>query len=221
MRRYIAITALSLLFLVLYLPRYASAGNISGNVKVKGLRSPANVLVYVTKAAPVSVDVSAAKFDMDQRNLTFIPHILPLLVGSSVQFPNNDKVAHNVFSLSRTKTFNLGSYKPGASKTVVFDKPGIVELRCDVHAEMAAYILVMKNPYWAITDEKGQFRIPDTEYLERHSIKGIKELPPGEYSLKTWHEKLKSQKIAVDVPESGKVSIQLDLTRGAPSTLYK
>lgn len=221
MKKYVNITALILFFLALRLPGYAFAGDITGTIKVKGLRSPADVLVYVTKATPVSVDLSAAKFVMDQRDLTFVPHILPILVGSSVQFPNNDKVAHNVFSLSRAKTFNLGSYKPGEGKTVLFDSPGIVELRCDVHAEMAAYILVMKNPYWAITDAKGQFRIPDTEYLERHSMKGIKDLPPGKYFLKTWHEKLKSEKIAVDVLENGEVSIQLDLTRGVPSVLYK
>jgi plastocyanin len=207
--------------LLLYLPNRVFAGSITGTVNVKGLRSPANVLVYIAKAPSVDVDVSAAKSVMDQRDLTFIPHVLPILVGSAVQFPNNDKVAHNVFSLSRTKTFNFGSYGPGESKTVLFDKPGVVELRCDVHAEMSAYILVMRNPYWALTDDKGHFKIPDREYLEQHGVKGLKDLPPGSYVVKTWNEKLKTQEATVEVPRDGEVSLQLDLTRGAPSALYK
>jgi plastocyanin len=207
--------------LVLSLPSRSLAGTITGTVRVSGLPSPANVLVYVAKAPSANVDLSGAKFVMDQRDLTFIPHVLPVLVGSSVQFPNNDKVAHNVFSLSRTKPFNFGSYGPGVSKTVVFDKAGVVELRCDVHAEMSAYILVMENPYWSVTDEKGQFKIPDQADLAQHGIKGLKDLPPGTYVLKTWNEKLKTQEATVVVPKDGEVTLQLDLTRGAPSALYK
>jgi plastocyanin len=202
-------------------PVLAAAGKISGTVNTKGLRTPANVLVYLSEAPPASGDLSRVKFVMDQRNLEFIPHVLPVLVGAAVEFPNNDQVEHNIFSMSRTKEFNLGSYKAGESKTVVFDKPGIVELRCDVHAEMAAYILVMKNPYFALTDEKGRFEIPDSSYLNRIGLTGTENLPPGEYFLKTWHEKLKTQSEAVVVPENGDVTIQLDLSRGVPGVLYK
>ena len=209
------------LLLFLCLPWSAHAQGIKGTVKVKGLRSPANVLVYVTKAPVPEMDLSGAKFVMDQRNLTFIPHILPVLVGATVHFPNNDKVNHNVFSLSRTKKFNLGSYAAGESKTVVFDKPGIVEMRCDVHAEMAAYIMVMKNPFWAVTDDQGRFQIPDPEYLKQHGIKGVKGLPPGKYVIKTWHEKLRTAKKAVVIPKAGEVSLELKLTRGTPGVLYK
>ena len=209
------------LALLLNLPGEAFAGGIMGTVKVTGLRSPADVLVYIAKAPPAAIDLSGAKFVMDQRDLTFIPHVLHIPVGSTVQFPNNDKVAHNVFSLSRTKPFNFGSYGPGESKSVLFDQPGIVELRCDVHAEMAAYILVLENPYWAVTDDQGHFKIPDTAYLEQHGINGVKDLPPGSYVVKTWHEKLKSHRTTVEVPKEGEVSLELDLTRGAPGVLYK
>jgi plastocyanin len=207
--------------LFLYLPGQAMAGKITGTVKVKGLRSPDNILIYIVKAPSVHMDLSKTKFIMDQQNLTFIPHILPVPVGATVHFPNNDKVNHNIFSLSRTNKFNLGSYKPGESKIVRFDKPGIVELRCDVHAEMAAYIMVLKNPYFAITDDQGRFEIPDSKHLEQNGIKEIKNLPPGKYVLKTWHEKLKSKKQAVIVPDNGDISIHLDLTRGTPGVLYK
>jgi len=205
----------------LYLPGQVIAGNIKGAVKVKGLRTPENILVYLSKAPPAAENLSKAKFVMDQRNLEFVPQVLPILVGATVDFPNNDKVDHNVFSMSRTKKFNLGSYTAGESKSVVFDKPGIVELRCDVHAEMAAYILVMKNPYFAVTDKQGQFEIPDSSHLEQTGLTGVKGLAPGKYFIKSWHQKLKSQKQAVVVPENGVVTIQLDLTRGTPGVLYK
>ena len=207
--------------LLLYLPAQAGAGSITGTVKVRGLRSPANILVYLNKAPAVAVDLSGAQFVMDQRNLTFLPHILPVPVGATVSFPNNDKVDHNVFSLSRTKKFSLGSYKPGEIKTVRFDKPGFVELRCDVHAEMLAYIMIMKSPYFAVTDAKGRFEIPDLNLLEQVGIQGITNIPPGKHFIKTWHEKLKTKKQAVTLPDDGKVAVQLDLMRGTPSVLYK
>ena len=221
MRKCGVMVFLLVVFILTVSPGLAAAGKISGTVNTKGLRTPANVLVYLSEAPPVSGDLSRVKFVMDQRNLEFIPHVLPVLVGSAVEFPNNDKVEHNIFSMSRTKQFNLGSYKAGESKTVVFDKPGIVELRCDVHAEMAAYILVIKNPYFAVTDEQGRFEIPDSSYLNQIGLTGIKNLSPGEYFVKTWHEKLKTQSEAVVVPENGDVTIQLDLTRGVPGVLYK
>ena len=207
--------------LLLYLPAQAGAGSLTGTVKVRGLRTPANILVYFYKAPAVAVDLSGARFVMDQRNLTFLPHILPVPVGATVSFPNNDKVDHNVFSLSRTKKFSLGSYKPGEIKTVRFDKPGFVELRCDVHAEMLAYIMIMKNPYFAVTDAKGRFEIPDLNLLEQAGIQGITNILPGKHFIKTWHEKLKTKKQAVTIPDDGKVAVQLDLMRGTPSVLYK
>jgi plastocyanin len=202
-------------------PPNAIAGKIEGTVKVQGLRTPANVVVYLGKPQSTDVDLSKTNFVMDQRNLEFFPHVLPVPVGSSIVFPNNDKVDHNVFSMSRTKKFNLGSYKPGESKTIVFDKPGIVELRCDVHAEMAAYILVMKSPYFAVTDKKGTFQIPDENYLQQAGLEDLADLVPGKYSIKTWHEKLKTQKKAIAVPEDGEVTLQFSLKRGVPGVLYK
>ena len=221
MRRFSYIVFSLVFVLTIYLPGQALAGKITGIVKVKGLRSPVDILVYVVKAPAVHEDLSKIKFTMDQQNLTFIPHILPIPVGATVDFPNNDKVNHNIFSLSRTKKFNLGSYKPGESKSVRFDKPGIVELRCDVHAEMAAYIMVLKNSYFSVTDDQGRFEIPDSKYLEQHHIKGIKNLSPGKYVLKIWHEKLKPQKQIVTIPEKGDISVEITAVRGTPGVLYK
>ena len=221
MRKYLTFVFSIVFFTILFFSDQVIAGNIKGTVKVKGLRTPENVLVYLTKAPPGAEDLSKVKFVMDQHNLEFVPHVLPILVGATVDFPNNDKVDHNVFSMSRTQKFNLGSYTAGESKSVVFDKPGIVELRCDVHAEMAAYILVMQNPYFAVTDKQGRFEIPDSRTLEPAGFTGVKDLAPGKYFVKTWHEKLETQKQAVIVPENGDVTIQLDLIRGTPGILYK
>ena len=221
MRKYFVIVLLFAFLILIYLPGLALAGKIKGKVKVKGLRSPANVLVYLTKAPSGSTDQSKTDFVMDQRNLEFRPHVLPVLVGATVQFPNNDEVDHNIFSMSRTKKFNLGSYKPGDSKAVLFDKPGIVELRCDVHAEMAAYILVMKNPYFAVTDKKGNFQIPDVNYLQQAGLEDLPDLAPGKYFIKSWHEKLKTQKESITITENVDVSVQINLKRGVPSVLYK
>lgn len=221
LRRYFVFVLLFAFLILIYFAGLALAGKIKGTVKVKGLRSPDNILVYLTKAPSGSMDLSKTNFVMDQRNLEFKPHVLPVLVGSTVRFPNNDQVDHNIFSMSRTKGFNLGSYKPGDSKAVLFDKPGIVELRCDVHAEMAAYILVMKNPYFAVTDKKGNFQIPDPNYLQQAGLGDLTDLAPGKYIVKTWHEKLKTQKKAAAVSEDGDVTVQLNLKRGVPGVLYK
>jgi hypothetical protein len=86
---------------------------------------------------------------------------------------------------------------------------------------MAAYILVMKNPYWARTDEKGRFEIPDSDDLKNLGVSEIEDLPPGKYFLKTWHEKLRSKRTSVMVEKDGDIDLQLDLTRGTPSVLYK
>ena len=221
MRRYFVVVLLFAFLLLIYFPGLALAGKIKGTVKVKGLRSPANVLVYLTKAPSGSMDLSKTNFVMDQLNLEFRPHVLPVLVGSTVQFPNNDQVDHNIFSMSRTKKFNLGSYKPGDSKAVLFEKPGIVELRCDVHAEMAAYILVMNNPYFAVTDKNGNFRIPDASYLQQAGLEELADLATGKYFIKTWHEKLKTQKEAITITDDGDVTVELNLKRGVPGVLYK
>ena len=221
MRRYFVVVLLFAFLLLIYFPGLALAGKIKGTVKVKGLRSPANVLVYLTKAPSGSMDLSNTNFVMDQLNLEFRPHVLPVLVGSTVQFPNNDQVDHNIFSMSRTKKFNLGSYKPGDSKAVLFEKPGIVELRCDVHAEMAAYILVMNNPYFAVTDKNGNFRIPDASYLQQAGLEELADLATGKYFIKTWHEKLKTQKEAITITDDGDVTVELNLKRGVPGVLYK
>jgi plastocyanin len=96
---------------------------------------------------------------LDQRNLSFSPHVLAVRVGASVDFPNNDRVFHNVFSFRDGKKFDLGLYPVGVQKPVVFDKPGLSRIFCNIHPNMAAYVFAVDSPYFGVTDERGAFAI--------------------------------------------------------------
>src|SRR5207244_9877814 len=124
---------------------------------------------------------------MDQRNETFVPHVLAIMTGTTVDFPNSDKFYHNVFSLSRARSFDLGRYAVGRSKSVRFDRPGIVRVFCDIHSHMSAFILVFTHPFFAVTDAEGHYRIDD--------------VPPGNYSVVAWNEGLPSETKPVAVPD--------------------
>jgi plastocyanin len=165
-------------------------GSIEGKVENGLLRS--NPAVVYVADAPGDFPPPKEPAVMDQEKLTFIPKVLPILVGSTVNCPNNDKVQHNIFSPPKSaKQFNLGLYPPGASKDLVFEKPGVVPLLCNVHAEMSGFIVVLPNPYFAATDKEGTFKIED--------------VPAGKYKLTFWHEKLRPKTVDVTVT-AGKTS---------------
>jgi plastocyanin len=138
---------------------------------------------------------------MDQRDETFVPHVLAIMVGTTVEFPNNDKTYHNVFSLSRVKSFDLGRYPAGRSKALIFDRPGIVRVFCEIHSHMSAFILVFSHRFFAVTDTDGRFRIDD--------------LPPGTYTVNVWNEAMDGQSRSVTVPSGGgEVELDFSLARG-------
>lgn len=135
---------------------------------------------------------------MDQRSLTFVPHVLPILVGTTVDFLNSDGVLHNLHAFVRGATlFNIALPKYLKKKSVVFHQEGSVLLLCDVHHEMSAYILVLQNPYFVLTNEEGTFT--------------IKDVPPGRYTVKTWHENLKPQSQEVELTEGQTATIHFKL----------
>jgi plastocyanin len=138
-----------------------------------------NVVVYLDTAPPAAepVDVPLRTLAIAQRNETFVPHVLAVLAGSTVQFPNADPVFHNVFSLSSARSFDLGRYPRGASKSVRFDKRGIVQVFCHIHSDMSAIVLVLGNPFFAVPDAAGRYRLDG--------------VPPGDYRLVVWHERIK------------------------------
>ena len=133
---------------------------------------------------------------MDQRDETFVPHVLAITAGTTVDFPNSDHIYHNVFSLSKTKSFDLGRYAMGHSKAIRFDRPGIVRVFCDIHSHMNAFILVFNHPFFAITDIEGRYRIDN--------------VPPGNYGVIAWNEGISSDPKPVTVPSGG--ATELDFT---------
>jgi plastocyanin len=136
---------------------------------------------------------------LDQRNETFVPHVLAIVAGTTVDFPNNDKTYHNVFSLSSTKTFDLGRYAVGRSKSVRFDRPGIVRVFCDIHSHMSAFILVFSHRYFAVTDDEGRFRLEN--------------VPPGSYTVIAWNESAPSESRRLVVGDSG-ADVEANFTLG-------
>ena len=134
---------------------------------------------------------------MGQKGLVFAPHILPVLKGTTVDFTNDDSVAHNVFTPPGAATrFNLGLYGVGVKKTVTFDQLGEVPLLCNVHPEMLAYVIVLQNPYFALTENAGKYE--------------IKNVPSGTYKLKVWHEKLQETAKDVTVEEGKTVTVDFE-----------
>lgn len=126
---------------------------------------------------------------MDQQGLRFVPHVLAIQAGTTVEFANNDPLAHNVFSISRPKRFNLGLYGRGTSRRVRFDEPGVVQLLCNVHQEMSAFIIVVKGPYFARTEKDGGFH--------------IESVPSGRHRLRVWHEGMEERSYEIEVAKTG------------------
>src|SRR6266568_2083790 len=133
---------------------------------------PPLAVVYLDGSFPQPASLPTK--EVTQKDLTFIPALLPVRVGTKVEFPNLDDTYHNIFSYSPAKRFDLGRYRPDERPipSVIFDKPGLVTLRCDIHEHMRGLILVLNTPYFVMTDTAGRFRLD--------------KLPPGHYTLKAW-----------------------------------
>lgn len=162
---------------------------LRGQVTCRGVASCDGAVVYVERIPGRTY--APARAVMDQMRLTFVPHVLPIVTGTTVAFPNSDDVRHNVFSPSAAKRFNLGIYPAGDTRHVVFDRAGVVELLCNVHPEMSAYVLVIDTPFAATVGTDGAF-----------AISGV---PPGTYTVVAWHERLQPQRQSVTVGEGGTV----------------
>lgn len=157
--------------------------------------------------APLAAVLPAAPRDQrvktTQRNANFEPHVLPVVVGTTVRWPNEDDIFHNVFSMSDAKEFDLGYYKKEKVPEVRFDRVGRVDVFCAIHTKMHCIILVVPNPFFARADEKGRFV--------------IKDVPAGTYKVRAWHERLPSQTREIVVPATGEVRVEFALGVGQPS----
>jgi plastocyanin len=147
--------------------------------------SPPVGIVYLEGAFPKPS--SLPKKEVAQKDLAFLPSLLPVRVGTRVEFPNLDDTYHNIFSYSPAKRFDLGRYRPEERPipSVVFDKPGLVTLRCEIHEHMRGLILVLDTPYFTLTDADGRFRLSG--------------LPSGRYTLKAWIDSKTTRQQSVEL----------------------
>ena len=173
------------------------AGTITGKIKCRASLDHSNAVIYAEKIFKESVSPPKNPVVLDQINLTFVPHVLPVVAGTTVSFPNSDEVRHNVFSPSPAKRFNLGTYPRGVTRQVTFDKPGEVALLCNVHVEMSAYVLVLETAYSAVSATDGSY--------------SLKNLPSGKYTVTAWHERFRSVSQPVEIKGTETVPLNFDL----------
>lgn len=176
----------------------AWAGDVTGKVTAQGIRSPENIVVYIDSIPGKTFTPPAQAPVMNQKDLAFVPHVLPVLKGTTVEFRNDDPVGHNVYwpaiNHNRKLAHNMGTWPQGISKAFTFNDLGDVPLLCNVHPEMSGYIYVAPTPYFAVTDKEGRYT--------------IKDVPPGTYTLKAWSEEAKPVSQAVTVG-AGTVTVNL------------
>jgi plastocyanin len=192
-------------------PALASSGSIRGRVELRRVPPPVEPRVAVSElgmpaprdlpdrrrsvvyleTAPRGAfeDAERPRATLDQRNQTFVPYVLAVVVGTTVDFPNNDRTYHNVFSFSKARRFDLGRYGRGESKSIRFDEPGVVRVFCEIHSHMSAFVLVFAHRYFAVTDADGRYHIDD--------------VPPGTYTVVAWTDGEAREARAVRVPEGG------------------
>lgn len=184
-----------ILAVVLTLSLAASAGTITG--KVSGVNGES--VIYVDTIQGKTFPAPSEKPVMDQKGLMFQPHLMVVQQGTTVEFLNSDKVAHNVFwtSVSGNKKLghNLGTWPQGEKRAFKFDNPGSIALLCNVHPEMAGYIVVVPTPYYATSDKSGNYKIEN--------------VPDGSYTVTAWHEGGKPQSKPVTVSGDTKADFTL------------
>jgi plastocyanin len=183
------------IIVVLSLSLLATAGTISG--KVSGVTGES--VVYVDAIQGKTFPAPSKSPVIDQKGLMFQPHLTVVQQGTTVEFLNSDKVAHNVFwtSVGGNKKLghNLGTWPQGEKRAFKFDNPGVAPLLCNVHPEMSAYVVVVPTPYYATTDKSGEYKIEN--------------IPDGSYTVTAWHEGAKNQSKPVNVSGDTKADFTL------------
>lgn len=176
--------------------RAADNGSVTGTITAKGLSTNADIVVSL-EAAGLAVKPASATMEMDQKGKVFVPHVLPIVKGTSVKFLNSDPFAHNVFSPEGK--YDLGSWQQGQSKEHTFPTVGVYTQLCRIHPEMEAFVVVLDTPYFAKTDQTGAFQIPN--------------VPAGRYTLVAWSAKLKPAKQPVTVEAGKPTTMQVILSK--------
>ncbi len=182
----------SALFCLVFFAASGKAGDIKGKVTTTGISSAKSIVVYIDAIPGKTFDPPNHPVVMDQKHMTFIPHVLVVAQGTTVDFLNSDATQHNVFwpNISGNKKLagNLGTWPQGQKKSFTFKNVGAAPLLCNVHSEMSGYVVVVPTSYFAVTDSAGDYE--------------IKNVPAGHYTLKTWSEEGKPTTQSVEVPSS-------------------
>ncbi|HJZ87028.1 MAG TPA: hypothetical protein VKN99_17770 [Polyangia bacterium] len=154
-------------------------GTLTGTLKLEGPYASAGgaAVVALTPQAGPRRPHRPGHYTMEQLQKNFRPHVLAVAVGSTVAFPNHDVFFHNVFSLSPAKKFDLGVFDQNKSRDVTFEQPGVVQILCNLHALMMGWIVVLDEPYFTLVEDGSRFTMRD--------------LPPGRYRVRVWHERSK------------------------------
>ena len=217
LRRRILFGACLLLSAIVAGAQSPETGTIAGHIKLTArVRAPLPANAYPSRAigkheAPAAPEIRnvvvylkdpgfkgalpASRVELHQENETFVPHVLAITKGSTVDFPNDDPFFHNVFSLSSAATFNLGRYPRGKSKPQTFNKAGLVKVFCDIHSHMSASILVLDHPFFAIPGTDGNYE--------------IRNVPAGQYTIIGWHERVGERSASVRVEAGRPVTVDL------------
>jgi plastocyanin len=174
------------------------AGDLHGKVVCKGVRDSGDAVVSIAAVPGKTFPAPKEHARIDQSNLVFVPHVLPVLVGTTVDFLNSDAVLHNVFTPEAcAEKFNLGTWPKGQIRSYEFKKECVAALLCKVHPEMEAFVVAVPTPYFALTKADGSYQIPD--------------VPDGVYTVKVWHPKLKATQKSVTV--SGPTAAEFEISR--------
>jgi plastocyanin len=194
----------SLIFssLVLWCSGAGNSATISAKVELAFSHDPnvrkhldySGVVVWLEPVSGAGATPQARHAEMLQKNKTFSPHVLAITLGTTVDFPNRDFIFHNAFSNYNGETFDIGLYPPHTTKAIAFNRPGVVRVFCNIHPTMSAVIVVLKSPYFSVSDRSGAIQIAD--------------VPPGSYRLRVFHERATEQTLEalsriVEVPPEG------------------
>jgi plastocyanin len=169
------------------LPGKVVAATITGQVQLVLSQDPnvrkhadySGVVVWLEPLEGTALPAKVRHAEMVQKDKTFSPHVLPVMVGTSVDFPNNDPIFHNAFSNYNGQIFDIGLYPPGTSRSISFRREGVVRVFCNIHPTMSAVIVVLKSPYYAVSNKSGAFE-----------LRGV---PDGSYRMRVFHERATEQ----------------------------
>jgi plastocyanin len=176
--------------------RIAGAAVIRGNVRIRGA-AVADAVLYLERLDGALPHPAPPRVVMDQKNLAFAPRVLPVVEGTTIDFTNSDDIQHNVFSPARSVgAFDLGTYSRGETRSVTMQRAGDVLVLCNIHMEMEAHILVVRDPWFAKTDASGRFEVAD--------------VPPGRYAVKVWRSGWLPLERTLEVTDAPAITLDVD-----------